>query len=327
MASEKTLNRRRTVLRARGVPERFIDNLARRRTGIAGAACIWILTVIAIVLFVPIAIWGGLYDGVLRLEHWLYGDALKSALFVIAPDVLFNTAFIMWMWLSYQVSTVGRIWMLTRPVKPAPAFHIVASHLRRKRWWQKPQPLQRLEDFEDCTDDADFLKTLKRRSAKKRNRIVAGYLVLMLLVFPAVVAACGLIWADNYTAVYPDAVEQHSALGVTRHSFDAVRRVDITCVPDRDGLRYTLIFDDASINILNLWNTSGADMGALGKDFQDIDGRLSARHVPIRRLAPTEAVKACLSATGPDEFGPDVLYALAFGPDAARLFRASRAVE
>ncbi len=327
MASEQTLNRRRAVLQARGVPERFIENLARRRTGFWGVVLAWIATMVMAMLFVPAMILGDLYGWELALKQWLYGDALKSTLFVIAPNVLSYMVFILWIWGIVQITNIGRTWDILQPVKPSPAFHIVASNLRRKVLWEKPKPLRRLEDFEGCADDTAFLKTLIERHAKRRNRALILTSLVTLLCIPAAIIAGGLIWADSYVAVKADAIEQHSVLGVTRYGLDAVRRVDITCVPDRDGLRYTLVFDDASINILNLWNTSGADMSALGKDFQAIDGRLSARHVPIHRLVPTEAVKACLSQTGPDEFGPDVLYALAFGPDAARLFRASRGVE
>lgn len=321
MASAKTIEKRKAVLRARGVPEKFIDNIARRKGLSSRMALVLVLWLVFMALLMAPLF--GLLAFSDQITAWLapliYPEARSSLLFWTSDDFSLVLCFaVVGALLIVAVTLLFRV--VRKSVRPFPAFHMLAEHLRTLGAYETLETIPyepRLAGLDTLADDTAFLQTarpVKRRTPIAFPLIMGGVFLLY--------AASHVVGAFDRKAVDLDAIRQSDLQGQTTHSFKTARYAYVTCYDNSGWSRfnYHIVFPDGSFSV---WQWSDPVHGLTTAGVLDrvdrIDRRLSSLGIPVYRMPQTGSPafdgSACVAKLS-QEWGlksPETLRRLVFG--------------
>ena len=287
MASAKEIEKRKAILRARGVPEKFIDNIARRKG--PGAVPFALAAVLMALVLAAIALPILLDDHIEAfLTPYLYPQARPSLLFYsshgLGPAMtsvsLFLTVTIYCAAIALAV-TRGR----RQPAKPFPAFDSFAVSLRGLReneTLESVLPDIRFTVLDHLPDDAAFLDAA-RPARRKAN-------LLPLLLGPAIF---GMMIATQAGAVFDtktvglDAIRIQRLGHETTYLLKDAKLAYVVCYSGPDNLQfdYRIIFHGRTIS-LKEWRDPihGLDDAGVIDRIDQIDRQLNRLNVPVYRM-------------------------------------------
>jgi hypothetical protein len=294
MARQAEIDKRKAILTARGVPERFIDAIARRNS----------IPAFLITLFIAAAVFAAVVMALMALsasiEAWLaprfYAAALDSLIFYMpsAPVMLlFLAAMTLWL-LSFPVTLAMAF---RRQSSPSPAYHGLAVTLRTLRPGETLATVKADETYaalSGLADDQAFLNAVRPPNTKP----VVNILVSLVVLIPVAVNLVGtLADAGKFRDVTLDAVRLHDHGRVTLYPLAKADYAEARC-DAKHGFDYRLHFPGQTVS---LWTYRDPlhrldDVQILDR-LTRVDDRLISLHVPIRRLPATGDAKSCVEKT------------------------------
>jgi hypothetical protein len=319
MASQSDIDRRKAILRARGVPERFVDALARRRGPIV-KRCL-----MALIAAAPIAAFTAAFN-FNEINAWLtpmlYTSRADSLLFSADNDPATGVIAAL-----LGLGTPAAIWLyhvvrLLRP-GPFPTYSGIADvlrHLSPGERLDRIKPWARYTVLADLPDDQAFLNVLHL------PRFWSWPSVLFQLILAAVMAFT--LWKGVIPAFTPgpyweatlDTLEVHAdGRTVTRRFADA-QYAYVICYSSHTTFDFRLHFPDRPVS---LWKASDPmhrlDREQVVERLAQIDNRLAQLHVRVDRMPATgrfhDDAVACVNQMS-DRWSPEgrkALQRLVFG--------------
>ena len=307
MAGEAKLKARRAILRARGVPDRFVDKLATRR---GMPLLVWAFPVLLIAGFLAadFAVVAGSTSRTAPLQS-LIGPFIFGP---VGPHLLFTpgnglVGFILmgslWALIAgYVLILLVYIWVTSsRPVSAWPAYSPMATTLRALRKGETPATVKRDDSFAELAylpDDRAFLQALKDKVPKNRARVANLAFVFAFLSFMAAVPGVQA-WHD-YQLVTTDTLEFHHAFKTQIYALKDAQQADVVCYADQsEGFQYRLVFNNRVFVVSRGFDTYGQLTRAqvIGRLVQ-LDQRLAQLGIPIHRMpssgSPADDAKACI---------------------------------
>jgi hypothetical protein len=229
MASAKTIEHRKAVLRAKGVPERFIEPLATRKSN-GLAELLSFLIVVGLILG-----WASIQVAVMApagemLADWLYAGVQKASFF--SPTILFDYFCIIASLLPTMLVLFGglAVWSLLFPerVRPWPAYSATATALRmlgRNNSLKSTKPLPQYQQLGHLTSEVAFLEALIWRSPTQLVTVAlqSGVVILCLS------AGLGFVAANDYIRIVGTRVEVHHAWSTGVFQLSEVTRAESRC--------------------------------------------------------------------------------------------------
>ncbi len=318
MATSQQIETRKAILKARGVPERFIDAIANR----AGNSGIMLVVVIlALVMF------GLQMSGLFLSEHiepWVlrhYAGATSSVLFY-APSSLGMLGFMVTIALGFLLAFAIMMAWASRPVRPFPQYNSYAVRLRMLRPDESLatiEPNRRYDEYATLADDAAFLAAI----APKPSSVLVSLspLIIIVIVIAGYLAPTALA-ATHYKAVTMDEIDIYSGANKATYRLSEAKYAYVVCYDgvDRGGFAYRLAYADTSIE---LWERRDALQGLGPAEVLDrldsLDQRLAQLGVPIHRMPVTgspydDGMNCVVSRARAWRLKrPDVLHRLVFG--------------
>ncbi len=303
MVSAKTIEHRKAVLRAKGVPERFVEALATRKAGGLGG----ILGALA--LYAGVYGAGGLeltyhLDPTPWVRQWLYGGISQGLFFSPGGIFAFFPMFFMVAPLLILMFGGLALWAALFPerVRPWPAYSAMAAALRtlgRNRTLKTTQPSPRYRQLGHLTSEVAFLEALVREQPVQLAKTTMWMLVI-LAILPLLPAALA---ARDYVRITEQAVEMHHAWGTRIVAIKDIRRVETVCVDSgkASGFHYTLVLP---VQRLELYPTPSfselSDRRQVLVHLKSMDAFLRSRKVPDLAMGTNGQSRAqynhCVSA-------------------------------
>ena len=282
MASEKQLDNRRQVLRARGVPEAFVEKLATRGDGVVSELMIMVIGFVALLVFSVTGVFW-ITPALGQLGRLLYGHA-RPALLIGSEGLTFGLVFAMLALLLVSLLMAGASTLLRRPAKPWPAYNATASGLRQLGRGEKLTSLRPNKAYAALAtqpDDTAFLDALAARSARFAWRVPAIFAV-------AFIVACALA-SQCYWRLTATAYEVHRPWGSHVYPLSTVESAEITCGPQgrtMDVFRYWLVFPEGRYDIAEMQIFTQPELNWQGMvDRVAVVNRdLLARKVPVNAI-------------------------------------------
>ncbi len=313
MASRKTLDRRRAVLRARGVPEKFVEAIARRRGPLGFIVGLLLRLFLPIIAVVALTSYFSRVINV-TVAPWLYGAPAASFL-VLGPDIAMDLS-----WIGAVVALAlvfTHMVAVNGPARRSPAADQQALLLRSGH----PATVKRNDRYAalgDLPDDRAFLDAVRQPVATKAGRLWVIWLVM--LVLGAVEIANQL---SRFTVVRGDTIEMHHWGRTKPYRLSDAGRVEVAC-HDNGGFAYRLYYGHRVIGIDRRYAYLHDALHDLGpgqviERLSVIDARLSALHVRIDRVppmgSPADEAGRCVGRTAANWPAADraVLRRLVFG--------------
>lgn len=287
MASQSVIDHRKTVLRARGVPERFVDALARRRQVPLNVVCSLAFFAFAIIISVFDKQYMGAVTTFLtpRLYHHQSGALLfsQSPGFGLLPmcAIFFLAAFV----LPPVLRAANR-----KTARPFPAHDERANDLRDLQPWEELfllKPAFSPEAFENLDDDAAFLDVvMPRPDFLGRNHLLSDLVVFLL---PISVSALMATTAMDYQTVMTDKIVVYRLLETLEYRLDKADRAVILCrdYGSKPGFSYTLVYGKESFNLWQPDDLHGLTGPEHMRRLAQVDNTLKAAGVSIERLPAT----------------------------------------
>ncbi len=291
MASQKTIEQRKAILRARGVPEKFVHNLATRKSGV-GFLVISVLLLIVPMIAVPAALLGASHLTIGWLYAALYPDARTSLLFLGEVPTLglslgaFMLAILIYMGIA--------IWHASRPVRPYPGADATASRLRALAQTETVDTLKRdthYANLDHLADDRAFLTAIapKTSDAQSRaNRKSVVILITCIVVMTGVFLSLPIIAFSRYVLVRGDTVELHDFRYQRQYALSAARQTYVRCHDNTGGtpdFDYGVEYPDVYISLYQssdvVHNLNEPQVIAR---LSVIAARLDAMHIKVHRL-------------------------------------------
>ncbi len=282
MASEKQLENRRQILRARGVPEAFIDKLATRGDGVvselmvmvAGFAVLFVFGVTGVFWITP---------ALGQLGRLLYGHA-RPALLIGSEGLTFGMVFGMLALLLVSLLMAGASTLFRRPARPWPAYSAAASRLRQLGRGEKLASLRPNKAYAALAaqpDDTAFLDALAARNLRAAWRTPVVFAV-------AFIVAC-VVASQCYWRLTATAYEVHRPWGSHVYPLSTVESAEITCgLQGRamDVFHYWLVFPEGRYDIAEMQIFTQPELNWQGMvDRVAVVNRgLLARKVPVNAI-------------------------------------------
>jgi hypothetical protein len=284
VASTKEIEKRKAILRARGVPEKFIDNIARRKgaTGLTIAVILAATAAMMALLIGPMAY----EDHVISiLAPYLFPYADHSLLFRGGNGIGSTLSFAAF-FCVFMVLIVWSDRRRNRPSRPFPAYDITAASLRIVRQNENletiaPNPAYSGLDY--LPDDTAFLTRI--RPERQKGQAWAWVGASCILLFPM---AAHLVPAFITTSADLDAVTERSLQKTTVHAVKDAKFAYAVCYDNPRGqpdFDYRVAFKDTTIS---LWQRKDPVHELEGDGIVErigrIDQRLKALGIPIHRM-------------------------------------------
>lgn len=297
MASEKQLDHRRRVLRARGVPERFVDKLATRGDGVVGELMV---AVAGFAVLMVIAVTGVFWmrPALGMVGGLLYGHA-RPALLIGSESLSFTAVFGMLALLLVSLLMAGAGILFRRPAKSWPAYNGIASGLRqpgRGETLASVRPNKAYAALAGLADDTAFLDALARRSFRAAWRAPAIFAV-------ALVVAC-VVASQCYWRLTTAAYEVHRPWGSHVYPLSTVESAEISCGPQgraMDVFRYWLVFPEGRYDIaeMQIFTQPELNWQGMADRVAIVNRGLLARKVPVNAIGgrgdTRQRFNACLA--------------------------------
>ncbi len=319
MTRTQIIEHRKAVLRARGVPERFIDALATRKRYDGWSLS---LGIIAMLLLWAVIIADNLDLSIDALVFpYIYPHTgLKDAL-IYAPDGITFFAY------SCGFLAIGLLLLIIslrlafKGEGRAPAWSAEASRLRALR---PPETLDSLKPsaqyatLDTCADDRAFLIALgKTYKGLWWWRFVTVFGAVMILGAAAAMVSVAFETGFNFRVVRADAIEMHHAFQTRTYPLTTAKAAYVTCYSGRDAdFEYRVVFPQRSVT---LWLNDPDQGDTITRRLGVLDAHLTALHVPIYRMPATGSPgfdgSACVRDLTSDLKlrHPETLRALVFG--------------
>ncbi len=305
MASRKTLDRRRAVLRARGVPEKFVEAIARRHGPFVFAALLFLQLVVSIAIaFAVTTVFGQAINRF--LAPWLYG-APAASLLVIGANIAqeLNAAGVM----VAVALVLAQLSAFNGPARRSPAADRLALRLRAG----DPATVKHNPDYGLCgilsgmTDDRAFLDVV--RSFGRKTARPPFWMMWLFLSGVGLVNVANTL--SDYTVVRTDAIEVHHWGRVQLYLLADTDHAEVTCRGE-GGFEYRLMSKGGKMVSLLAHDDDvhGYSAAQAAERLSVIDARLSALHVRIDRVPP--------AGSPADEAGRCVARKAAYWPAADR---------
>ena len=281
MLSDKTLQYRKSILRARGVPEKFIQYLATRKTN--GWGQLGTTGLLAAVLYGAVF---AITSQEARLTVLVYGHLNPAILFSpLTFFVFFSMAVLIGVPLIalFGSIVIGMVFFPGR-VRPWPASNAWATSLRtlnRNETLKSIKPRIRYQQLGHLTSEVAFLEALVRRSPAAMLKLFFKLSVIVLLLS----AGLWALAAHDYWQVTAQTVEFHRPWGTRIYALRDVRRVETRCIDGgKDaGYQYWLVLPDLSLKLFPTINlASNIDKPGTMARLNQIDQRLRALNIPNR---------------------------------------------
>lgn len=302
MTRDERIKLYRTVLRARGVPEQFIEPLATRNETTSTrlvVAFVWLATVIGASLAGTV-FKGAMDDWLLRLLHpqaesyllfWTRGswlDVLLPALFISA--IIFAAV----IWLPCVPRGAVRAW---------PAYDPCASRLRTIQSHENEGSLHTfpaLADFSGLNDDRAFLTAVAGRLPI--SRWLWGWSLTLVVAGVSILASC-IVFKSKIPATSTGVTLEQIVIqdfGETRaYRLLDTRFVNVLCYdsPDNNRFSYRVVTDHVVISLeLDQDRLHSLSPAQVLDRLEQFDRRLTGLGVLVHRMPASEA-DACIQRT------------------------------
>ena len=304
MPSDDELEKRRAILRARGIPERFVHNLATRADN-------WVDDALGIALGFAIC---SVPAFVYILNKPLIDNAIASLVYLGLPkSELFGTQVSYWLllgwlwWIVVMAALVLSGLVLRRPVKPYPAYSAAAANLRRLGEDESLDTLKPVPEYQalaHLSDDTEFLKGTSAHNSAKGWQYLLKYAALPLLVL-------ALICHFDHWSLEGDTLILQRPWGKRIYSLKEALAVKVDCKggPDDDQFRYLVTFPHRTFDLAVRGDgVNRLDEQAVFGRLEKIDAYLRHQNLLIQRetlsVKSSESDGACSSAWA-DELHPD----------------------
>lgn len=290
MASAKVIEKRKAVLRARGVPEKFIDNIARRNgpwVMVVGAVGLWL----AVWALLMTSIFGSLFFTA-TINAWLapfiYPRARDSLLFEV-PDDLAITVGLTIVGFVIVVAFIVMVRAGRGPVRPFPAYSVFGEYLRNIGGYETLDTIvhqPHLSEMDHLIDDRAFLQDARPPKAKMRLTALLVFTALFLLFLLSRV-----VGIFDTTSVDREAIRLGDWQGETPYPLKTAKFAYVTCY-DNPGLstrfNYRIVF---ARDTFSIWQWSdpvhGLNEAGVIDRIDQVDRQLARLNVPIYRAPPT----------------------------------------
>ena len=287
MTRTQIIEHRKAILRARGVPERFIDALARRRRydGVSLS-----LGIIAWLLLMAMIITNHLDVSIDALVFpYIYPIRPTGNALIYAPTGITFFAFTCGFLLLGLLVLVICLRLALRREGRAPAYSPTASYLRTLRPSETLDtltPARLYATLEHCADDRAFLIALnKTYKGRWWWRFVIVYGAVMILGGAASMVYVAFDTGFDFEVVRADAIELHHAFKTTTYPLATAKAAYVTCYSGRDAdFEYRVVFPKRTVV---LWLNDPDQGDVITAKLSALDGRLNALHVPIYRMPAT----------------------------------------
>lgn len=234
MASEKEIEQRKRILRARGVPEAFVDNIAKRKDN--GAHQFLLIAVGLVTAFALPALF--LFDRPVIddvLAPLLYGNPVSTWMFGVQISYFVFLGCLWW----YITISLGVIFELALggPVKPFPAYSSIAVGLRSLSEDDGPletmKPYPGYQALAHLGSDQAFLEAVNK---PKGRRWHVFWLTVLLGV--------GLICHFDYWTLQGNEITLHRPWGTRTYDLRHAKYAAVDCRDGEDDnqLEYDIYF-------------------------------------------------------------------------------------
>ncbi len=279
MASTKTIEHRKAVLRAKGVPERFIEALATRNPNgllellglLVAAACLWGAGWLQMTALPFIVAW---------LCQALYGNLPQGVFF--SPGAMFDVFSLLGvvcpvLWLFFA-GVALRISLFPERVRPWPAYNATAAALRmlgRNQTLKTTKPRLEFRQLGHLTSEVAFLEAVIRN--QPRHLFKAA--IRITIVLACLAGVLGGLCTQDYVRVTDRTVEVHHVWGTHIVALNDIKRAETSCVDTgkERGFHYVL---DLPNQKLELYPTPSAEEL---NDRRDVLMRLGRVDTLLRR--------------------------------------------
>ncbi len=301
MARSSKVETYRAVLRARGVPERFVEALATRKGPPMRVLFSLALMFAGLMALMVADAWAG--DPV---SHWLASWFCRPApgsLLIFTAEAPMAALFAM---LAASIVPMFSIVTLVSGissgrVKPAPAHDYKATSLRTLRPGETLETLRPDANYQNLAglaDDTAFLQAIRPTT---KTPSWSYYYFALIIVAILAMGVSPLLSLGDYKEVTADAVYLHKSGKTRSYRLADAQYAYITCsTGDRyPRFDYRLVYPKLTISVWN-WHddvhrlSGGQVMQRLGQ----VDEALVANHVRIDRMpagGPRDEAEACIA--------------------------------
>ena len=287
MTRAQIIEHRKAVLRARGVPERFIDALATRKRYDGWSLS---LGIIATLLVLAIVVSSNLDLSIDALVFpYIYPHSPGRDALIYAPDGITFFAYTCCFLLMGLLFLIISLRLAFRREGRAPAWSAEASRLRTLRppeTLDSLKPSARYTALEHCADDRAFLIALgKTYKVRWLWRVITLFGPVMILVMAVSMVYVAFDTGFDFRVVRSDAIEMHHAFQTKTYPLATAKAAYVTCYSGRDAdFEYRVVFPQRTVA---LW-LNDPDLGdTITRRLGVLDAHLNALHVPIYRMPAT----------------------------------------
>jgi len=283
MIDDGLIEDRKLLLRAHGVPEKFIDNLATRSSQPAKSV-IWIFAigwVVAMTLIPMLTMGPGRYiDAALR--PLFYGHVPPSILTIGGMEATAVFSVLVFGGTITLFAVMILVATATARTRPHPAYNAWANILRTPGGGQKTKWRRPFAELADLPDDQSFLRAIAPSTAAATTILLA----VVTIFFGGILGISlfsTVMMATHYWQVTPDAVVYQGSQGATQYPLKSAVFVESGC-HGASQFDYRLVFPN---RVFILSQASDEIDGLSPRQTMArlviIDRRLQALGVPIRR--------------------------------------------
>jgi hypothetical protein len=293
MVSQSKIDTRKAILRARGVPEKFIDNLATRNSRGKAGAFFLIAVLVCLAGFLTVTTFSPQIEAL--LVPVLYREAMGSLLFYL-PDAFLSLvpATCAIAFVSALVAIMFETVRWLRAIEPYPAYSSYAELLRTERPDEIAatiQPNPAYVNFADLADDTAFLKAIfpqKKSSAWRFLPTIFLFACMALPLYRTISPEMSGLF--DYKDATLEAVRLRTSKGMVTYPLKDAKYAYVLCYdePSRIGFAYKLVYPNKTIS---LWRRRDL-LHNLGPEqvlerLNRIDTELTRLHVPVHRMPMT----------------------------------------
>ncbi len=278
MTDGKNVDKRRQILRARGIPEKFVEALATRKDSVANFAYVLIPVALILVMCLSATVW--LKPVFALFARVLYGHVRPALLIGALPVGL--AAVLVCLMLLVILTAITVVTLASGPAKPWPAYSATASVLRGLGRGETVTSVRRREAYVSLSylsDDTAFLNAVIQRGRRATAR-------LPLIAGAALALAC-LFASQSYWRLTEDAFEVHRPWSDHIYPLTSVTGTEVSCGPEgrsADVFKYRLVFPQGRFDIVEgqsmtqpevSWQETIARVGRIHQQLVD-------RKLPVR---------------------------------------------
>jgi hypothetical protein len=273
---EEVLQQRRDILRARGVPEAFIEDIATRRD-VEKWRTVWA----AILYLFPV---GGVFLVLLFGSEVILGGIIEwtgvkdGTILFHYEDIYLAPAFLILIWAHLNFSG-SAVLLIEGRVRPHPSGHFMASHLREFYGDEnKIESVRQLspENIAGRTEK-EFLAHFYRDDIRNFRRGTTLTLVAFVVLY--------IGGQGNYWRLTNNGIESHRFWARKDYRFDQIQNVSVGCnltTDERSGVaHYEIHFKNRTIPVDRVLFQSGDKLGF--KKVEAFDARLHQMKIPYRQ--------------------------------------------